>query len=278
MGGPASAHQESTHSPTAKHTTVHPNMQEQALEAFEALESAVLREVQPHSPRPPPRSRTASPAPAKELGAGAGTASRRHASLAGSRAVLPPAGARQAAPASQQWPLDAAACGGASDGEEGVAEAEEMSDVFQSDGEGAVRVFGEGSQAQAAAAGIVHPLAARPLASAAVRPSAAAAGQQRQRQPPVYYDDDEDEGAEAEMQAEVGVLRACPLMAGARSKASTPQSIATHSACCLHTLPAVLVPARRPAPRSLLPGAALLQAGAAAPGPACSSSCTPTAP
>lgn len=77
-------------------------------------------------------------------------------------------------------------------------------DVFASDGEGGVGgMFGEGSQAQAAAAGVSHPLACRAIAFGAsnlhpAQPAAVLGAALRRGPPPVYREEDE-----CEMHAEV---------------------------------------------------------------------------
>lgn len=92
------------------------------------------------------------------------------------------------------------AAGGVEQALEGDADDDE--DVIQSDGEGHVRsIFGECTAAQAAAAGISHPLARRAAAVAAPQRAPGSA----QLPPPVYKEDeDEEEEQEGEMHAEVG--------------------------------------------------------------------------
>ena len=145
-----------------------------ALHEFEALESQVLREVHTNSPRPHGSG-------SKKPFAGSSAAQLRQPAAASS--------------AQQQAPAEA---GEEPENWDAAHEADE--DVFASDGEGGVGGhFGESSLAQAAAAGVSHPLACRAISFGAgnlhpAQPTAAP----RRGPPPVYCEEEE-----CEMHAEV---------------------------------------------------------------------------
>ncbi|PRW20917.1 GPR1 FUN34 yaaH family [Chlorella sorokiniana] len=163
-----------------------------ALQEFEALESQVLREVHTNSPLPH------------------GSGSKKPASSRGGSALQQQL--CSGPPAQQEQPAAPAlgAFQAAVEPENWGALLQADDDVFASDGEGGVRsLFGEGSQAQAAAAGIANPLACRAItfgASGAPQPQPAAAlGAAQRRWPPPVYCEEEDEG---EMHAEASAAEA----------------------------------------------------------------------
>lgn len=168
--------------PPCTHPAATHLLQVAALQEFEALESEVLREVQTNSPAPH------------------STGSKK---VPGSRGDVPRP--RPAAGASaQQWSPQAAAQAGLEPENWGAAQHQDE-DVFASDGEGGVcGLFGEDSHAQAAAAGVAHPLACRGITFGGssmfpTQPAGVPAAAQRRGPPPVYC----DEGDEGEMHAEV---------------------------------------------------------------------------
>lgn len=148
----------------------------------------MLREVHINSPLPHGSA-------GKKAPAGSGSAGGGRAAAAGVAAGVPPS--------AQQWAAPTAQLG--QELENWAAEQEVAEDVFESDGEGGVRsVLGEASQAQAAAAGVSHPLAriAATLGGGslgAAQPGAVVAPGMRRGPSQVYCDGDEA----GEMQAEV---------------------------------------------------------------------------
>ena len=168
--------------PPCNHPACTHLLQAAALQEFEALESQVLREV--HTNSPAPHSSGSKKAPGSKGDA------PRPPSVAGASA--------------QQWAPQAAAEAGM-EPENWVAAQHQDEDVFASDGEGGVcSLFGEDSHAQAAAAGVAHPLACRVITFGGssmlpTQPAGVPAVAQRRGPPPVYC----DEGDEGEMHAEV---------------------------------------------------------------------------